>query len=240
MTCMLTSSNLLGEGPLPVTPLRWSRGVFAPSADLRNIDSNTRHTAHQHVAAIASSRVSQAPNTGSRLRGFLLVAHPNRTQMLETRLAGGCGGSGCAPPMPAVAQLVAGTEPERSGGGVRHMLNLVSCYTLTSSHGSMDSSWVRCSGGSGSDNGLRYGSRMRISIRSCRSRRALPMSAPTEACVAAATKHHDRAARKTRACGLRAISNKSKTRSAGRQREMRPCLGGTCNLPPTRAVRNSP
>ena len=38
-------------------------------------------------------------------------------------LAGGCGGSGSAPPMPAVAELVAGTEPERSGGGVRLMLN---------------------------------------------------------------------------------------------------------------------
>jgi hypothetical protein len=49
-------------------------------------------------------------------------------------LLGGVGGvwgerlrSGCAPPMPAVATVVAGTEPERSGGGVRHMLNLVTC-----------------------------------------------------------------------------------------------------------------
>jgi hypothetical protein len=40
--------------------------------------------------------------------------------------AGGFGGSGLAPPMPAVAELVAGTEPERSGGGVRLMLNRVS------------------------------------------------------------------------------------------------------------------
>jgi hypothetical protein len=32
---------------------------------------------------------------------------------------------GCAPPMPAVADVVAGTEPERSGGGVRHVLNRV-------------------------------------------------------------------------------------------------------------------
>jgi hypothetical protein len=45
--------------------------------------------------------------------------------MRETCFAGGCGGSGCAPPMPAVAELVAGTEPERSGGGVRLMLNRV-------------------------------------------------------------------------------------------------------------------
>jgi hypothetical protein len=39
---------------------------------------------------------------------------------------GGAVGSGLAPPMPAVAKAVAGTEPERSGGGVRHMLNRVS------------------------------------------------------------------------------------------------------------------
>jgi hypothetical protein len=53
--------------------------------------------------------------------------------MGETRFwLGGVGGvwgerqrRGCAPPMPAVAELVAGTEPERSGGGVRLMLNRV-------------------------------------------------------------------------------------------------------------------
>src|SRR5258708_19546326 len=39
--------------------------------------------------------------------------------------AGGCGGSGLAPPMPAVGDAIAGTEPERSGGGVRLMLNWV-------------------------------------------------------------------------------------------------------------------
>ncbi len=98
----------------------------------------------------------------------------------------------------------ASTPPERSrsesGGGVRHMLNLVSYYTLTSSHGSIDSSWVRCSGGSGSDNdGLLYGSRMRSSIRCCTSRIAPPISAPTDACTVTTAKHQDRAARKTRA-----------------------------------------
>ena len=40
-------------------------------------------------------------------------------------LAGGCGGSGCAPPMPAVAAVDAGTEPRRRRGGVRLMLNRV-------------------------------------------------------------------------------------------------------------------
>jgi hypothetical protein len=39
--------------------------------------------------------------------------------------AGGCGGSGLAPPMPAVAESVAGTEPRRRRGGVRLMLNRV-------------------------------------------------------------------------------------------------------------------
>jgi hypothetical protein len=34
-------------------------------------------------------------------------------------------GSGCAPPMPAVATVVAGTEPRRRRGGVRLMLNRV-------------------------------------------------------------------------------------------------------------------
>jgi hypothetical protein len=47
----------------------------------------------------------------------------------ETRSCWGVWGErlrcGFAPPMPAVAEAVAGTEPERSGGGVRLMLNWV-------------------------------------------------------------------------------------------------------------------
>ncbi len=40
-------------------------------------------------------------------------------------LVGGFGGSGLAPPMPAVGEAVAGTEPRRRRGGVRLMLNRV-------------------------------------------------------------------------------------------------------------------
>jgi hypothetical protein len=59
-----------------------------------------------------------------------LVSCQSPTHAADTRygkraLAGGWGGCGCAPPMPAVATAVAGTEPERSGGGVRLMLNRV-------------------------------------------------------------------------------------------------------------------
>jgi len=38
----------------------------------------------------------------------------------------GVGGGGLAPPMPAVAPVVAGTEARRRRGGVRLMLNRVS------------------------------------------------------------------------------------------------------------------
>ena len=85
---------------------------------------------HGGNAVFASSHLRDvdagANGADEEARGFFV--HLGRPNAGDSRPAGGCGGSGLAPPTPAVAELVAGTEPRRRRGGVRLMLNRVSYY----------------------------------------------------------------------------------------------------------------
>ena len=98
-----------------------------PISSAVSSDSAMRSPPRSALTRVA--RWARGPRAGP---GVILIAEPSEspTRTADTTygkraLAGGFGGSGCAPPMPAVFEPVAGTEPERSGGGVRLMLNLV-------------------------------------------------------------------------------------------------------------------